>query len=191
MTVATKRWTLAEYLSYGDGTDAHRYELENGEIVKMPSESHLNQAIAIFLLLTFSKFVSYTLLRMKTEMQTSGSGVTVRIPDVMVLSKELDQAMTGASRGIVLAEMPSPQLVVEVVSPGKEGHDRDYRYKRSEYAARAIREYWIVDAIQAKVVVLTLVDGLYEEETFTQAQPIKSLTFPELELTANQVLQKE
>jgi Uma2 family endonuclease len=31
--------------------------------------------------------------------------------------------------------------VVEVVSPEKEGMDRDYRYKRSEYAARGIDEY--------------------------------------------------
>jgi hypothetical protein len=42
-----------------------------------------------------------------------------------------------------------------VVSPGKENEDRDYRYKRSEYAARGIAEYWIVDPERDRVAVLT------------------------------------
>lgn len=84
--------------------------------------------------------------------------------------------------------MPSPQLVVEAVSPVKKGRDRDYRYKRSEYAARNIPEYWIVDPIAACVWVLTLVEGLYEEATFTKDQLIKSDIFPKLSVTAAQVL---
>ena len=159
MTAIAQKWTLTDYLNYDDGTD-NLCELVNGEIVKMSSESHLNQAIAIFLIVVFGRYVPPALLRTKTEMQTSGSGVTVRIPDVMVLTEALDASMTGASRGIVLADMPAPQLVVEVVLPGKKGRDRDYRYKRSEYAAKGIPEYWIIDTEQARVVVLTLVEGL-------------------------------
>jgi Uma2 family endonuclease len=60
----------------------------------------------------------------------------------------------------------NPENKVEVVSPGKENQDRDYRYKRSEYAARGIAEYWIVDLERAQVVALTLVDGLYEEAVY-------------------------
>ena len=55
-------------------------------------------------------------------------------------------------------------LVVEGVSPKQE--KRDYRYKRSEYAARGIAEYWIVDPIQQRVTVLEWVEGLYEERVF-------------------------
>jgi hypothetical protein len=54
--------------------------------------------------------------------------------------------------------MSSPSLVVEVVSPKQD--KRDYRYKRSAYAARQIPEYWIVDPILNKVTVLELVEGL-------------------------------
>ena len=36
-------------------------------------------------------------------------------------------------------DMPPPLLVVEVVSPNQK--KRDYRYKRTEYAARGIAEY--------------------------------------------------
>jgi Uma2 family endonuclease len=84
--------------------------------------------------------------------------------------------------------MPPPALVVEVVSPGKINEDRDYRYKRSEYAARGIAEYWIVDPQIDRVTVLTLVEGLYEETVFAGNTAIASVTFPQLQLTAAQVL---
>jgi Uma2 family endonuclease len=41
--------------------------------------------------------------------------------------------MTGATQSLVLMDMLPPLLVVEVVSPNQAS--RDYRYKRSEYAA--------------------------------------------------------
>ena len=84
--------------------------------------------------------------------------------------------------------MPPPLLVVEVVSPGKESADRDYRYKRSEYAARGIDEYWIVDPISGVVTALTLVDGWYEEQAFRVGEQLQSQIFPQLSLTAIQVL---
>jgi Uma2 family endonuclease len=76
--------------------------------------------------------------------------------------------------------------VVEVVSPKQD--KRDYRYKRSEYAARQIPEYWIVDPILNKVTVLELVEGLYEEQVYTGEDSIQSPQFSELSLTAQQVL---
>jgi Uma2 family endonuclease len=84
--------------------------------------------------------------------------------------------------------MPCPAMVVEVVSPGKVNEDRDYRYKRSEYAARGILEYWIGDADRARITLLTLVDGLYEEAVFQGTDIISSVTFPMLNLTVAQVL---
>ena len=62
--------------------------------------------------------------------------------------------------------MLPPLLVVEIVSPGKEARDRDYRYKRSEYAARGIKYYWIVDPEEKSFSELILVDGLYEETKY-------------------------
>lgn len=74
------------------------------------------------------------------------------------------------------------------MSPGKENLDRDYRYKRSEYAACGIPEYWILDPGPGQIVVLTPVDGFYEEAIFTEsARPI-SIVLSEFELTARQIL---
>ncbi len=157
--IATQRMTLKEFLDYDDGTDT-LYELENGELIAMPAESEINRRIAMFLLIYFSQLgVSSARLTMKTEVAVSGSRVSVRTPDLLVLSEELATALEGAGRSIVLMDMPPPLLVVEVVSPSQEA--RDYRYKRSEYAARGIAEYWIVDPVQRKVTALEWVEGFY------------------------------
>ncbi len=83
-------------------------------------------------------------------------------------------------------DMPHPLLVIEVVSPNQE--KRDYRYKRSEYAARGINEYWIVDPMAQKVTVLEWLEGLYEEQVFTGDEVIFSPLFSEVKLTVNEIL---
>ncbi|WP_414586882.1 Uma2 family endonuclease [Scytonema sp. PCC 10023] len=187
MTTATKKLTLEEYLAYDDGTDT-KYELVDGELVEMPPESDKNNLISLYLLVEFLKLVPIQLIRHKdTEIVVTGNRTRVRLPDLMILTEELFAAI-NKRRATITQDMPSPALVVEVVSPGKVNEDRDYRYKRSEYAARGIPEYWIVDSGNARVTVLTLVDGLYEEAVFGGSNYIASAIFPDLKLTAAQVL---
>lgn len=141
--VASEKMTLAEFFNYDDGTDA-MYEFEDGELLLMPAESEINRRIAMFLLVWFVQLgIPAYRLSMKTEIVTTGS--RVRVPDLVVFSEELATAMEGAKRSTIMPEMPPPLLVVEVVSPNQSS--RDYRYKRSEYAARGITEYWIIDPI--------------------------------------------
>jgi Uma2 family endonuclease len=188
MTVATaKKITFEEFLQFDDGTDT-LYELENGELIPMPSESDINQRIAIFLLTYFAQLgiPSYR-LRMKTEVAVHSRQVGVRVPDLVVYSEELAKVLEGATRSLILMDMPPPLLVVEVVSPNQES--RDYRYKRSEYAARGIAEYWIVDPIQQKVTLLEWVEGFYDERVYQGESTIVSAIFANFQLTAAQVLQ--
>jgi Uma2 family endonuclease len=186
MILATQKFTLEDYLAYDDGTE-NRYELVNGELIKMPTESDQNNLISLFLLSEFLKIVSFKLIRHKdTELVVSNN--RVRLPDLMILSEELLNQL-GGKRATIMAEMPSPVWVIEVVSPGKANEDRDYRYKRSEYAARGIGEYWIVDPKQQQVTLLILVDGFYEETIFKNSQLINSPSFPNLRLTSEQIFQ--
>jgi Uma2 family endonuclease len=186
MTIATQKMTLEEFLAYDDGTD-NLYELENGELISMPSESEINRRIAIFLLIYLSQLgiPSYR-LTMKTEVAVSGSRVSVRVPDLLLLSEELATELEGATRSIVMMDMSPPLLVVEVVSPKQE--NRDYRYKRTEYAARGIAEYWIVDPIAQKVTILEWIEGLYEEKVYTGENTIESSIFKNLDLTVDRLL---
>jgi Uma2 family endonuclease len=125
---------------------------------------------------------------MKTEIAVSSTRVSVRVPDLVLFSEEGAIALEGASRSLVLLDMPPPSLVVEVVSQGQE--NRDYRYKRSEYAARGIGEYWIVDPMQQRVTVLEWVEGFYEEKVYIGDERIASPLLSNLELTTAQVLQR-
>jgi Uma2 family endonuclease len=188
MTTAVKKLTLNEYIAYDDGTDA-RYELVDGELVEMPPESDRNNLISLYLLSKFLKFVPIQLIRHKdTELVVIGNRTRVRLPDLMILTQELYDAIASSKRATIASDMPSPAMVVEVVSPGKVNEDRDYRYKRSEYAARGILNIGCVDADKARITLLTLVDGLYEETVFEGTELIKSATFPMLDLTAAKVL---
>jgi Uma2 family endonuclease len=187
MTVASaKKMTFEEFLQFDDGTDT-LYELENGELIVMPFESELNRRIATFLLIYFSKLgIPYYRLSMKTEIAVNSRMLGVRVPDLVVFSEELAIAIQGATRSLILMDMPPPLLVVEVVSPNQE--NRDYRYKRSEYAARGIAEYWIVDSIAQKVTVLEWVEGFYDERVYQGESVIVSAIFANLQLTAAEVL---
>ena len=191
--VTSSIMSLSEFLNYDDGTDA-RYELEDGRLLFMPCESDLNQRIASFLFAYFLQLgIEFYRLRIGIEVAVNGTRSSVRLPDLTVLTEELAQALEGASRSIVMPDMPPPQLVVEVVSPGQENTDRDYRYKRSQYQARGIAEYWIVDPIQKQITVLSLVAGQYCEAVFAGDDAIASALLSELgqesPLTAKQVLQ--
>jgi Uma2 family endonuclease len=186
LDTTTARLTLDDYLRYDDGTE-RRYELIDGEIVEMPPETDGNNLIALYLLSRFLEFVPFKLIRHKdTEIALIGSRASVRVPDLMILTQEGVNAL-GRRRATITPDMPPPALVVEVVSPGKVNEDRDYRYKRSEYAARGILEYWIVDPRIQRVMVLTLVDGLYEETVYEDDRAIVSAIIPELPITAIEI----
>jgi Uma2 family endonuclease len=188
MTVAAaKKMTFEEFLNYDDGTD-NLYELENGELIQIPLESELNRRIVMFLVAYFLQLgIPFYRLSMKTEVSVNSRQVGVRVPDLTVFSEELATVMQGAKRSLILMDMPPPLLVVEVVSPNQE--NRDYRYKRSEYAARGIAEYWIVDPIAQKVTVLEWVEGFYDERVYQGESAIASSIFANLQLTAAEVLQ--
>ena len=180
------KMTLEEFLEYDDDTEV-MYEFVDGEPILMASESEINRRIASLLFASFLQLgIPFYRLSMKTEIITTGS--RMRIPDLVVFSEDLAKAMEGAKRSLIVSDMPAPSLVVEVVSPNQSS--RDYRHKRSEYAARGISEYWIIDPILGRVTVLEWVDGFYEEKVYEGQQSIFSPIFAELELAVSQVLQQ-
>ena len=183
----TKLMTIEEYLNYDDGTDT-RYELVNGELIEMPTESFGNINIAKFLMMEFAKHLPLVRIVYNTEIQVLGRRATSRIPDLLVLSEEGAAALFASSRNFILLDMPEPVLVVEVVSLGQENRDRDYRHKRTEYAARGINEYWIIDPELRQITLCLWVNGQYEDTVYTGAMQIVSTVVTSFTLTADEIL---
>jgi Uma2 family endonuclease len=188
MTIATLTQPLSfeEYLIYDDGTDT-RYELVNGQLepINPPTFRHL--FIAKFLEQNLDSEITRLSLPWLCFRE---AGVRTgwrksRLTDIYVV--KADQVTGMLDRSAVCET--SPLLVVEIVSP--DSIKRDYRFKRSEYAALEISEYWIVDPLALRVSVLCWEDGLYEESIFVEDEAIFSEIFPELKLTVNQVLSAE
>lgn len=184
---SSKLLTMEEYLAYDDGTD-RRYELVNGELVEMPTESQGNVDIVKYLLFELAKHIPIALIAVATEIEVSGRRAKSRLPDLIVHSEESRAALSGNKRAILLRDMPPPALVIEVVSPGQENRDRDYRYKRTEYAARGISEYWIIDPEMQQVTLCLWVNGQYEDTVYQGDVPIKSTVIPDFDLSAAQIL---
>jgi Uma2 family endonuclease len=192
MTIATnQRLTLEEYLTYDDGTDT-RYELVDGVLVEMPTESTENTQIAMFLISVFLQLgIPYYQLGIKQQIAVSSDKATARDPDLIVHSERSARAIRQLKQALLQFDMPPPTLVVEIVSNSttdKKSRDRDYLEKRAEYAARGIPEYWIIDPIQQVILVLSLVAESYQEQMFRGGDAIVSPAFPSLSLSAEQVL---
>jgi len=188
VTTPSKLLTIEDYIAYDDGTD-NRYELVDGELVVMPNESDFNVFIAKLLFFELAKFLPVSLIAHKdTEIEVPGKRARCRLPDLLIHSQESYLAIAGANRAIIRLDMPPPDLVIEVVSPGKENTDRDYRYKHTEYAAGAIPEYWIIDPQRHQITVCQWIDGKYEDKIYQDENPIGSSVIPAFNLSALQIL---
>jgi Uma2 family endonuclease len=193
MTQAKLRFaTFEEYLSYSNDLEG-RFQLINGELIELPPESRLNSTIAFVVALVFAKTgIAVELIHPgKCEIQVpvlAPSDAANRYPDLVVLRRE--HLELTQRRLTITLDMPPPQLVMEVVSPGKTNRDRDFINKRSQYAAIGVPEYWVIDPKAQTVTVLELEGDNYREiGTFQGIAAIVSPTFPALTLSAEQVFQ--
>jgi Uma2 family endonuclease len=182
----TQVLTFEDYLRHDDGTDA-RYELVNGVLVEMPPESDENLSIARKLFLELIKHIPADWVVWGTEIEVTGRRATGRIPDLLVHTEASKAAVAGATRATITRDMPPPALVVEVVSPGQANRERDYRYKHTEYAARGIAEYWIVDPETQQVTLCLWVNGQYEDRVYGGVEAIQSTVVPGFGLTVAQI----
>ena len=119
-------------------------------------------------------------------------------PDLLVLNRANLVNETLWQKQSILSLGASIPLVIEVVSANWRD---DYYLKYADYEEMGIPEYWIVDYAalggrnfignpkQQTISVCNLVDGEYQILKFRENDLIVSPTFPDLNLTANQIFQ--
>jgi Uma2 family endonuclease len=174
------------YTLIGDRPEI-RCELEDGELISMLSEPISNSLVSRRLFIALAKYIPLNYLTYK-EVFIEVSGLRVRNPDLLILGEECFNALEQITQGTITQDMPPPLVAIEIIGPNRENIARDYRYKRSEYAARGISEYWIVDPEPKKITVLSLLDGFYDEVIYTGADKISSPALPEIEIKVNEIL---
>ena len=196
-TLAKQKLTFDQFLEQcpEDGF----YELVEGEIVAVRSTRN-HDDVAKFLLFSLNDEIrrlnlnyvvnNTAVIRTVTEDKTEQG----RKPDVSVI----DRDVWRSNRSDYNALEEPIQLAVEVTSTN---WDDDYIDKLDEYQRLGIPEYWIVDylAIASReylgnpkiptiFVFLLDAEGKYQRTQFRGDERIDSRTFPELTLTATQVL---
>lgn len=193
-----KKVTFEEFLEWKP--DGGRYELHNGVIVEMqPSGDHeeIIGFLATKLTLEYSRlnlpyFIPKTALVKPYEKETGYS------PDVLILNRPNLVNEPLWKKSSTVTQGSSVALGVEVVSTNWRD---DYLIKAGEYEEIGIPEYWIVDYLglggrrfignpkQPTISVYYLVEGEYQVSQFRGGDRIQSPTFPQLNLTAQQIFQ--
>ncbi|MGH7703623.1 MAG: Uma2 family endonuclease [Gemmatimonadales bacterium] len=141
--------------------DGNRYELVRGELLVTPAPRPWHEVVAHRLHRLLEDFVQASGLPLhvfgsRSEISWGDSDTEVQ-PDIFVVP--IDQART-----LSWERLTDLRLVVEVLSPSSQRHDRFT--KRHEYQRRRVPLYWIVDLDERVVEAWTPDDHfpLFERE---------------------------
>lgn len=190
--------SLDEFIaSYGGD---NRYELIDGEIFDLePTGQHEEVAALITakICVQIDQLGLPWFVLQRGLFRPSSASMTAFRPDVMVIDRTEVAKESLWQEQSIITRGDSIKFVAEVVSGNWQN---DYARKVEDYAALGIPEYWIADYLglggirhigkpkQPTLSICTLVDGEYEINLFRGNDVIASPTFPNLNLTARQVL---
>jgi len=197
MTLTKTRLTFDQFVNY-DFPEEGRYELVNGEIMRIQA-TRKHDNLADFLTKKLDREVERLNLNYRVSGRIAIRTVTTsgkeqgRFPDVSVVDKNLWDANLSAYTAFI----EPLQLAVEIVSTNWED---DYIDKLEEYQRLGIFEYWIVDYLaigsrnylgnpkEPTIFVYILNEqGIYQPNAYRGTDIIISPTFPELNITVEQV----
>jgi Uma2 family endonuclease len=196
--IQQKLLSFDEFLvSYGGD---NRYELIDGEVFDLEPTGTHEQVAALITTKICVQIDAANLpwfVLQRGILRPANAGMTAFRPDVAVIDRhELAKEILWSDQSI-LTLGSSIKFVAEVVSSNWQN---DYSRKVEDYAVLGIPEYWIADYAglggtrhigkpkQPTLSICTLVEGEYEIQQLRGTQAIVSPTFPNLKLTAEQVL---
>ena len=177
---------------------AYHYELRRGVVVEMPKPKGKHSEIAGFMIKNLNYVIDQqqAVYFIPRECIIKISDDTGYEPDITIVDRAHLAQESQWESSSVIRQGKSVKLLVEVVSTNWRD---DYALKMSDYESIGICEYWIVDYLgiggrryigspkQPTFTVCRLVDGEDEIQKFRSSDRILSSTFPDLQLTANQV----
>lgn len=182
--------------------DNIRYELYDGDIIQMPLPTGDHEEIIAFLVKVLMVECNRLQLNYgipKTVLVKAVNEKSGYFPDVPLLNLTNLVNEPLWKKESTVSNPDSIALVIEVVSTNWRD---DYHKKFADYEEMGIQEYWIVDyaALGSKVLIgdpkqptITIYslnsEGEYRGQQFRGTDRIESPTFPEFNLTAQQIFQ--
>ena len=166
--------TLDEFFECEE-EEGYRYELARGvlEVSEVPDDPHG------YIVCNLAENVGVYRRAHPGRILRFGGGAEFRfwLPG-MVSGRNPDYAIVlpGATKGLRGRRRAS--IAFEVVSPGSEARHRDYVTKREEYLAYGLLEYWILDPIDRKVLVLIRDGDIWVERVFGDGQVAQGVELP-------------
>jgi Uma2 family endonuclease len=191
----SKTISFDDFITWLPERSAYRYELRDGEILELPKPRGKHSELAGFIISELNFIIRQSPLPYlipRESIVKSIDGKSGYEPDVIVLDRELLAQEPHWETESIITQGSSVKLAIEVVSTNWQD---DYAIKQIAYQALGIQEYWIVDYLglggrnfigypkQPTISVYYLVDGEYDLHQFRNGEPIKSPTFPDLELS--------
>ncbi len=175
------------------------YELHDGTIVEMAPPTGDHEKVVAFLARKIT--VEFDRLELpyaipKTAFVRPPEAESAYSPDVLLLNLDHLNNEPLWKKSSTVSQGTLVPLVVEVVSTNWRD---DYHKKYADYEQMGIAEYWIADYAalggrnfignpkQPTIFVCQLIDGEYQMNHFRGNNPIISPTFPQLNLTAQQI----
>jgi Uma2 family endonuclease len=177
------------------------YELHDGIIIEMPQPVGKHEQVKGFLapelIFECRRLNLPCILPSQAFVKVPGTK-SAYLPDILILrnSNLINEPLWEKASTVMQGE--SILIAIEVVSTNWRV---DYLTKVKDYEEIGIVEYWIVDYLglggrrfigdpkQPTVLIHELIDGEYQVTMFKDNQVLISPSFPELNLTANQVFQ--
>jgi Uma2 family endonuclease len=194
----TKLVSFEEFTEWYPNTGV-RYELHDGVIVEMTPPVGDHEEIVGFLATQIT--LEFSRLKLpyfipKTALIKSANSKSAYLPDIILLNRSNLVNEPLWKKQSTISESASVPLVVEVVSTNWRD---DYHKKLADYEQMGIVEYWIVDYAalggrafignpkQPTISIYYLIDEEYQVSQFRDHDLIISPSWPELNLTANQI----
>ncbi|MBW4676864.1 MAG: Uma2 family endonuclease [Desmonostoc geniculatum HA4340-LM1] len=200
MTLALRKLvTFDEFIAQYPDNPQKRYELHDGVIVEMAQPTGDHEEVTGFLVKKLS--VAFDRLNLpyiipKTVFVKPPENESAYSPDILILNQPNLINEPLWKKASTVSQAASIPLVVEVVSTNWRD---DYHKKYADYEQMGIPEYWIVDYAalggrefigkpkQPTISVCSLDEGEYQINKFRGDNRIQSPTFPDLNLTAEQI----
>ncbi|MDT5061592.1 MAG: hypothetical protein QOH63_2051 [Acidobacteriota bacterium] len=164
--------------------DDNRYEIFEGELFvsRAPSLSHqrvLGNLHAILRTYLVQNPAGEVLLTPGVIFDEFNSA----IPDAVFVSHQRIGEIISGERII-----GAPELVIEIVSPGKENARRDREVKRQVYGKHGVKEYWIADPLNRSLEIYRLKrHNLALAETLMDEDDLTSSVLPEFKCKVRQI----